>query len=223
MRRFRPASETFPARGLVIALQRSVEDAGERDVVARVRDGDLRALDILLERHASRVYRIALGVSGSAGTAETVALAVFARLVDHGRRPDLYEGLARWLCRATIVEALRAATPRESASVAAVRTKRGPLQPLRRAVGTVSGMGTIAPGRPARTRIQETMSGLDPEDRATLVLHDGEGLSLDDVARALGEEHALVRWRLHRARLALCGSPSADVRSVSSRETPDRS
>ena len=56
-----------------------------------------------------------------------------------------------------------------------------------------------------RSKIREGLSRLSDEQRAVFIMRDLEGMETEEVAQRLGISRALVRQRLHRARLGLRG------------------
>jgi RNA polymerase sigma-70 factor (ECF subfamily) len=185
--------------------------APEATLLDDLRRGDVTALESLMERHAARVYRVALGITRSAADAEEVVQDVFTSLV---RAIGTFEGrsaLATWLYRVAT-----------NAALAKRRGKRAQLEvlledclPTFREDGhregdraflladwSASPEEAFLSGESRRV-LERALDGLPPHFRAVLVLRDVEDLSNEEVARALGESVASVKSRLHRARMAL--------------------
>src|SRR5262252_6011143 len=75
-------------------------------LIDRLRAHDAAALEMLIERHGSRVYRVAFGITRNHAEAEEVAQDVFLTLF---RKIDLFEGraaLSTWLYRVAANAAL---------------------------------------------------------------------------------------------------------------------
>jgi len=183
----------------------------EATLLEDLRRGDVAALESLMERHAARVYRVALGITRSAADAEEVVQDVFTSLV---RAIGTFEGrsaLATWLYRVAT-----------NAALAKRRGKRAQLEvlledclPTFREDGHREGdraflladwsenpEEAFLSGESRRV-LERALDGLPAHFRAVLVLRDVEDLSNEEVARALGESVASVKSRLHRARMAL--------------------
>ena len=63
-----------------------------------------------------------------------------------------------------------------------------------------------------RDQLERGFRRLDPDQRTVLVLHYYLGLSLDEIADALGVPPGTVRSRLHRATQAMRAALDADAR-----------
>lgn len=166
----------------------------ESKLVGRLRDGDTAALEALMERYASRVYRLACGITDIRADAEEVVQDVFLSLF---RKIHTFEGraaLGSWIYRVTVNAALikrrgkREPSPQFRVTDLADRS-RTPEEELL-SVET-------------RTVLNRLIDALPDHYRAPLVLHDVEGLSNEEAARALGASVAAVKSRLHRARVSL--------------------
>ena len=176
-----------------------------------LRGGDDTALERLMERHAARVYRVALGITRSAPDAEEVVQDVFASLV---RAIDTFEGrsaLATWLYRV----AANAALAKRRGKRAQVEVLLEDCLPTFREDGHREGdraflladwsanpEEVLLTGESRRV-LELALDRLPAHFRAVLVLRDVEDLSNEEAARLLGEAVSSVKSRLHRARMAL--------------------
>ena len=183
----------------------------EATVLDGLRQGDITALERLMERHAARVYRVALGITRSAPDAEEVVQDVFASLV---RAIDTYEGrsaLATWLYRV----AANAALAKRRGKRAQVEVLLEDCLPTFREDGHREGdraflladwsanpEEVLLTGESRRV-LELALDRLPAHFRAVLVLRDVEDLSNEEAARLLGESVSSVKSRLHRARMAL--------------------
>jgi RNA polymerase sigma-70 factor (ECF subfamily) len=163
----------------------------------RLRAGDGRAFEELVTAHQHRVFGIALRMLGVAAEAEDVAQEVFLRAHRVIREFRGDARLSTWLYAITSRLCLsRLAAPEG-------RTVRGGEDELTRLPG--SGEDPVA--RLERSELEQALqraiAELPAERRIVVVLRDLEGLSYEDIARALGIEIGTVRSRLHRARLDL--------------------
>ena len=176
-----------------------------------LRGGDDTALERLMERHAARVYRVALGITRSAPDAEEVVQDVFASLV---RAIGTFEGrsaLATWLYRV----AANAALAKRRGKRAQVEVLLEDCLPTFREDGHREGdraflladwsanpEEVLLTGESRRV-LELALDRLPAHFRAVLVLRDVEDLSNEEAARLLGESVSSVKSRLHRARMAL--------------------
>ena len=181
------------------------------ELVERLKRGDAAALEALMERYASRVYRLAHGITRNAADAEEVAQDVFLNLF---RKIGTFEGraaLGSWIYRVTA-----------NAALIKRRGKRFEVEvPLEDHLPTFKEDGhrdgdrayvladwSQSPeeellSRETRAMLNRALDELPDHYRAVLVLADVEGLSNEEAAAALEESVASVKSRLHRARMTL--------------------
>lgn len=183
----------------------------EWGLVERLRAGDAVALESVMERHAGRLYRVALGITRSRADAEEV---VQDTLLALARKIDTFEGrsaLGSWLYRVAINGALIKRRGRRGA----VEVSLEEHLPTFRADGHREGArewvmadwsqtpeDELLAGE-AREMLGQAIDALPDHYRAVLVLRDVEELTSEQAAEALGESVASVKSRLHRARMAL--------------------
>ena len=180
-------------------------------LVERLQRGDATALEGIIERHGSRVYRLAYQITRNEADAEEVVQDVFLAVY---RKIHTFEGraaLGSWLYRVTTNAALIKRRSR--------RTDRevplDPQLPSFLADGHRAGDPAYLNAdwsqtpeadllsRETREILQRTIDGLPDPYRAVLVLRDVEGLSNEDVAEVVGDTVPAVKSRIHRARMVL--------------------
>ena len=186
-------------------------DQTETTLVERLRSGDAAALETLMERFGSRVYRLAHGITRNEADAEEVTQDVFLNLF---RKIDSFEGrsaLGTWIYRVAANQALIKRRGKRFELEVALEEQL----PTFLADGHREGDRAWVLADWSRTPEEELLAGeaqavldraiesLPDHYRAVLMLRDVEGLPNDEVAEALGESVATVKSRLHRARLAL--------------------
>ena len=187
------------------------EGFADAALVDRLRAHEPAALETLMERHGSRVYRVAFGITRNHADAEEVVQDVFLALF---RKIDLFEGraaLSTWLYR---VAANAALIKRRGKRVEVEVSLEGCL-PTFREDGHREGDRAFVmadwssvPEREllsgeAREILDRALEQLPGHYQALLVLRDVEELSNEEVAEVLGESVSSVKSRLHRARMAL--------------------
>jgi len=164
-----------------------------------------------MSRHASRVYRVALGITRSSADAEEVVQDVFLQIVHKGAGFEGRAALGSWIYRITTNVSLnkRRGKRRE------LETSLEDLLPRYKADGHREGDRAFLladwssmPDREllageSRRILEEALDRLPDHYRAVLVLKDVEELSSEEVAEAVGDSVAAVKTRLHRARMAL--------------------
>jgi RNA polymerase sigma-70 factor (ECF subfamily) len=160
--------------------------------------GDEDALSRLIERHRPGVSRFARRQLGSRSSwADDVTQDVFVTVARAARRFAGRSTLRTWLfgialniCR----QYLRRERQTESDEVLATLPDASldPLQRLER--------------NERLGRLRAAMRALTPQHRLVLRLRDGEDMSYEEIARAIGVPTGTVRSRLHNARAALANA-----------------
>jgi len=170
----------------------------DRDLIARVGEGDRRAFELLIERHAAAVLRLATAVSDPS-TAEDAMQQTFLNVYQHAASFRGDASVRTWLL--TIA--------RNTAFRLHGKTQREELveEPLMQ-LGLDAGWGSddpeaIAIAAERKGALREALSLLSAEDREVLVLRDLEGLRGSEAAEVLGIGERALKSRLHRARLRL--------------------
>jgi RNA polymerase sigma-70 factor, ECF subfamily len=183
----------------------------DRTLLARAAGGDGEALEALMSRYASRIYRLAHGITRNGADAEEVVQDVFLQVVQKGAGFEGRAALGSWIYRITTNLSLnkRRGKRRE------LETSLDELLPRYRADGHRDGdrayLLTDWSGTPerellageSRRVLEAAIDRLPDHYRAVLVLKDVEELSNDEVATIVGDTVGAVKTRLHRARMAL--------------------
>ena len=173
----------------------SVPTLDDATLVARAREGDVTAFEVLLQRYQTPMYRLAARMLGNRTDAEDVVQEVF--LTAWRRLPEIRDGgaLPGWLYRTTTnrcLNVLRSRRPRAEVDLDL----------------TVS---TLADGEPARaaetaeqiTALTVALQQLTPEQRAAWLLRELHGRSYAEIAVILGTSVPAVRGRIARSRAEL--------------------
>lgn len=163
-------------------------------LVRRAREGDLSAFEALVDRHAGVVQRVAARIVGPE-EAEDVAQDAFLRAFHRLGRYRGEGAFRAWLLQITHNTALTALSRRPEAA-----------EPDEALADRPDGGAVPADRLEQRERIERLeakLRQLRPEHRAVLVLRDVEGLSYEEVARAVDVPLGTVKGRLHRARSEL--------------------
>jgi RNA polymerase sigma-70 factor (ECF subfamily) len=204
-------SESDAAFFQEVATSLGMDVISENALVDRLRVGDTVALEALMERHASRVFRVARDITRTDADAEEVVQDVFLTIA---RKINRFEGraaLSTWIYRVTT-----------NAALIKRRGKRAQLEvSLEEHLPTFKEDGHRDSERSylladwsqnpetelldgeARAVLSRAIEGLPERYRAVLVLRDVEELSNEETAEILGESVASIKSRAHRARMAL--------------------
>ncbi len=179
----------------------------QRDLVIRAMAGDHGAFSELARTSIGRLYaaaRLILRDDQRAEDATQEALVAAWRDLSALRDPDRFDAwLHRLLVRACYREARRGR--RRWAIEMEVRPSEGSEPDPALDVAD-------------RDQLERGFQRLDADQRTVIVLHYYLGLSLDEVADALGIPPGTVRSRLHRATQAMRAALDADTRAVDQNE-----
>ena len=179
----------------------------EGALVDRLRRGDADAAERVVRRYGEGAYRLAVRITQNAQDAEEIVEDAFWGAMDN---IDTFGGdaaLGSWLYRVVVTAALR-----KSQLAGDRRAERGPgEQP---AVPPDSRDWSERLDDPALTRaLRATLSAaiddLPAEYRAVVLLRDGDGLSMAEVARVTRLPLAEAKRILHHGRLVLRGRLTA--------------
>ncbi len=176
-------------------------------LVDRLRNGEERAVEDLVDRYGAWIHRVTRRLLDDPRDAEEVTQDVLLTVVRQIRAFKGEAALSSWIYRI----AVNAALARLRARRARPEVSLEPLLPVFDEEGRLAGPVTDWSGRledpalaaEARAATERALARLPAEYRAVVLLRDVEGLSNDEVARALGLTVAAAKSRLHRARLAL--------------------
>ncbi|HXG41197.1 MAG TPA: sigma-70 family RNA polymerase sigma factor [Dehalococcoidia bacterium] len=167
----------------------------EDDLLLRACSGDLDAFNAIVERYQALVYNVCLRMLGESAAAEDATQDTFIAA---------YRGLGRfrggsfraWLlriaanaCYDELRRRRRRPLPLEAAASVAAPSQASPLQAYLE--------GELA------QEIQRGLLRLPPDQRLAVVLRDVEGLSYEEIARAMGTSLGTVKSRIGRGRARL--------------------
>jgi RNA polymerase sigma-70 factor, ECF subfamily len=178
-------------------------EASDDQLLAALRRGEEAALDTLLRRYQSRVYRFGMKMCGDPEDAKDVlqeTLFAMARGVRDFRGAS---SLSTWLysiARSFCIKKRRRSkfAPSESQSLDTVSAADGT-----QLADSQPGPEEDLARRQIETALAHAIASLEPSSREVLVLRDIEGLTAPQVAEVLGVTVDAVKSRLHRARLAV--------------------
>ena len=159
---------------------------------AAAKAGDLAAFDVLMRQYERLVLVTALRLLGRLEDAQDASQEVFLRLYRNLNKVGASGDLSGWLYRVTINVCHDA------------RRKQQPSGPVEDAdelpALTADPQRTVVEAE-RRRALEMSLRMLSEKERAVLVLRDLEGLSTEEVARALGTTAATVRSQVSKARV----------------------
>jgi len=180
---------TLAAAAMADAAESSQEYLG---LIEAAKAGDLAAFEHLMRRHERLVLMTAYRLLGSLPDAQDVSQEVFLRLYRNLGKVESTGSLSAWLYRVT------------SNACHDARRRKRPESPVEFAEDlrdTVADPHQAAAEAERRRVLSMSLRRLPPKERDALVLRDLEGLSTEEVARALGTSTATVRSQVSKARV----------------------
>lgn len=166
----------------------------EGALICRSRQGDLAAFEVLYKGYTGQVFRTALAITRDQAAAEDILQECFIRLHRCLKGLDESQPLAPWLYRVTV-----------NLCYTWMTRQRRWLHSLEEAL---EWLGTLPQPSPAqlverqetRTAIEQAINSLSLDQRVTLVLYYLNGLSVEEIAAAMGCPLGTVKSRLHYGR-----------------------
>jgi RNA polymerase sigma-70 factor, ECF subfamily len=166
------------------------------DLVTKATNGDGRALDALVERHAPRVQRLAIQVVGDLEEARDAAQESLVKLCTRLRQFRGDAQFATWLHRLVVN------TCRDRLARQRVRQTEQ-LEVEERPAGEDSDPSRAAMLAEARRDLAEALSRLSANQRVAVVLRDVGGLTYEEIARVARMPVGTAKCYVHRARTRL--------------------
>ncbi|MFQ5656054.1 MAG: RNA polymerase sigma factor [Candidatus Methylomirabilales bacterium] len=180
-------------------------------LVNRLKAGDSEAFDVLFRRHVKTVYRQAFKLVGNEAEAEEVVQEVFLTLYEKAKTFRGDAAFSTWLYRLTMNAALTKLRRRRRSREVAIEDHMPQYQKdghhlVRPVVDWSQDLEKHVMSAEMQRILQQALDQLQPKDKAVVVLSDLEGISNQEIAKALGLSVPAVKARLHRARLFLRGN-----------------
>lgn len=170
-----------------------MEQAPEREVVARAQAGDVTAFEQLYRSNAGRVYGLCLRLSGDATRAQELAQDVFVRAWQRLASFRGESAFFSWLYTLTV-----------NLAFSEGRSRRRRLARITTTDDLTAYERPQAPRAPeAAVDLERAIAGLPSGARAVFVLHDVHGFKHEEIGGMLGVATGTCKAQLHRARRLL--------------------
>lgn len=175
-------------------------------LVARAKAGDGQAFDQLVRRYRSRIFALALHLSGSNSEADDITQDVFLSAY---RALDGFEGRSEfftWVYRMAVNRSLNARRDQSRRKEQPITAPDGGVDPRIELAVQVDAGGDprrAAELRETYSRLLRALDALPPEMRTTVVLVALQGLSHGEAAVVQKCSEGTIAWRMHEARRRL--------------------
>ena len=183
-------------------------EASDLAVVARVKAGDHDAFRHLVDRHSRSVFRLAYRLTGHEQDAEDVVQETFLRAFREIRRFEARASFATWLYRITVncSHDLLRQRPRAGTRPSLDDPEIALAAELADASAAADPLRELA-SRRIDERVRSAMRDLSDQERSAFVMRHFEGLSIEEIGRALdlktsAAKHSIFR-AVHKLRRAL--------------------
>ncbi len=190
-------------------LARNGSPGDDARLVRRAKAGELQAFEELANRHAQRIYNLALRILVHRQDAEDVTQQTFLSALEHLDRFREESSFFTWLSRIATHAALKVLRKRKGLPTVSLEETAEPSE----GYDSIPHPEFVAdwrdsPERLVRQRetrrlLNEALAQLDEKHRLVFLLRDVEGLSVRETAETLRISEANVKVRLLRARLEL--------------------
>jgi RNA polymerase sigma-70 factor, ECF subfamily len=180
-----------------------VRDDSDESLMLRYRDGDVRAFELLVNRHRKPLFNFILRFVRDTAQAEDVTQETFLRLV---KGADAYERQAKfttWLytiARNLCVDASRRGKHRKAASLdAPLGDDDGAMSLLDFLPDGAAGVDRQAQSRELGVRLRQALEALPDEQREIFLLREVADLQFNEIAKVIGCPENTVKSRMRYA------------------------
>lgn len=172
----------------------------DQELLERARSGQKDALEQLLQRHQSQVYRFGMKMCRDPEDAKDVLQDTLLSVARNIRDFRGSSSVSTWLYTIARSFCVKKRRKRKFAPKEAAVSLEGDAE--RVADPSATADETLA-SKQVEQALEEAIASLEPMYREVLLLRDVEGLTAPEVARVTGVSVQAVKSRLHRARLAV--------------------
>lgn len=175
--------------------------ADEREILERIRAGDIEAVRYLFEEHRTRIYRVCLLYTDSSDDAKDVLQETFLRAYKSIRRFRGDSSFTTWLTRIAINICLNMRRDRRS-SESLEADKLDLIRHHKQEPGPPDPEQALR-SRELRERIMSLVDRLPPRERMAFVLKHFEELKIREISALMQISEGTVKSFLHRAVVTL--------------------
>jgi RNA polymerase sigma-70 factor (ECF subfamily) len=176
----------------------------DRDLVQAAQRGDQQAFRRLVERYQRRVFQLAVGMVKDADEAMDIAQETFVRV--HRYLPSFKgdSSFFTWTYRIAVNLCLDAGRRRGRSEAVEFDERQAEVEAaMDPPSAALAGPQRTALNRELAGKMEEALASLSENHRAILLLREVEGLSYEELSRALGIRKGTVMSRLFHARLKM--------------------
>jgi len=165
----------------------------ERRAIARLKQGDIEGLEVLVQLYQVRAVRAAMLITHDRAQAEDIVQSAFIRAYERIHQFDPGRPFGPWFLRSVVNDAVKAASRRRPPA----SLDDHPFDAL---PDGAPGPDELLEQAETTRAIWDALARLPPEQRAAVVLRYYLDLSEAEIASEQACPPGTVKWRLHTAR-----------------------
>ena len=179
------------------------EPEDDRNLVDRAKHGDREAFATLVRRHQARAFNVAYQMVRNREDALDISQEAFARAYTSLPTFKGEASFATWLHRIVINLAIDSLRRRRVTGTASYDDTRAVSEAHEAELSTPDDPATALESKQVRALLARGIAELPPAQRAVLVLREVEGMTYEEISRAIGCSLGTVMSRLFYARRRL--------------------
>jgi len=168
-------------------------------VVAQVLAGDRDAFREVVERHSQTLFRLAYRMTGNEQDAEDVVQETFLRAYRQLNKFEARSSFSTWLYRIAVNCSLDQSRKRRQQDERQATTHPKMPDPLLALPSTDPSTERLVLSAEVRKKVEATLNELTEKEKAAFVLRHYEGMSIEEVARAMGLRANAAKNNIFRA------------------------
>ncbi len=188
-----------------VAEHRTELAADDARLMARFKNGDAKAFEVLLRRYRKPMYNFCLRMLGQPSAAEDAMQEVFLKVVRSASRWEQQAKVSTWMytiARNHCIDAQRKASYRKTASLdQTLKEEEGAGPTLGDRVSDDTSVGPDRGAESIRLRqvLAEAIARLSTEQREVFVMREYAGMPFKEIAKIVGVSENTVKSRMRYA------------------------
>ncbi|HEV2349272.1 MAG TPA: RNA polymerase sigma factor [Terriglobia bacterium] len=168
-------------------------------VVAQVLAGDRDAFRVVVERHSQNLFRLAYRMTGNEQDAEDVVQETFLRAYRRLNKFESRSSFSTWLYRIAVNCSLDQSRKRRQQDERQLAPNPELPDPMLALPSTDPSTERLVLSAEVRRRVEATLNELTEKEKAAFVLRHYEGMSIEEVGRAMGLRANAAKNNIFRA------------------------
>jgi RNA polymerase sigma-70 factor, ECF subfamily len=168
-------------------------------VVAQVLAGDRDAFRVVVERHSRSLFRLAYRMTGNEQDAEDVVQETFLRAYRRLNKFEARSSFSTWLYRIAVNCSLDQSRKRRQQDECQASSNPEQVDLLSALPSTDPSTERLVLSAEVRKKVEATLNELTEKEKAAFVLRHYEGMSIEEVGRAMGLRANAAKNNIFRA------------------------